>query len=208
MATATATRTTEKLNRLRLSKQQLCTCSKIFCTFVCSDCTTTTWWCELPTCNFMFYQPRVHVTTNLFSNLEIFLENSTPREFSYSIKQSEQVKIIDLKFHWTRSHFLGDVIAIMVCFVEIQKFCYHVNVTSPFFSIGWKFQNHTLTWFLLIFKSNGQWSVLAVGEVCRWGRTVGNKNDGCVGNFSFWSPVPLLPICSVLKSEINVKWCC
>ena len=177
MATATATRTTKKLNRLRLSKQQLCTCSKIFCTFVCSHCTTTTWWCELHTCNFMFYQPRVHVTTNLFSNLEIFLENSTPREF------------------------------IMVCFVEIQKFCYHVNVTSPFFSIGWKFQSHTLTWFLLIVKSKGQWSVLAVGEVCRWGRTVGNKNNGCVGNFSFWSPVPLLPICSVLKSEINAKWC-
>ena len=41
VATATATRTTKKLNRLRLTKQQLCTCSKIFCTFVCSDCTTT-----------------------------------------------------------------------------------------------------------------------------------------------------------------------
>ena len=40
-AKATATRT-EKSNRFRLSKQQLCT-SRFFCTFPCSHCTTTTW---------------------------------------------------------------------------------------------------------------------------------------------------------------------
>jgi len=39
--TATATRTAKKSNRLRLAKQQLCTCITLFCTFFCRCCTTT-----------------------------------------------------------------------------------------------------------------------------------------------------------------------
>ena len=34
-----------KSNRFRLAKQQLCTCIKLLCTFLCRHCTTTTWKC-------------------------------------------------------------------------------------------------------------------------------------------------------------------
>ena len=34
-----------KNNMFRLAKQQLCTCIKHFCTFLCRRCTTTTWNC-------------------------------------------------------------------------------------------------------------------------------------------------------------------
>ena len=34
-----------KINRFRLAKQQLCTCIKLICTFLCRHCTTTTWKC-------------------------------------------------------------------------------------------------------------------------------------------------------------------
>ena len=33
----------QKSNRFWLAKQQLCTCITLFCTFLCSHCTTTTW---------------------------------------------------------------------------------------------------------------------------------------------------------------------
>ena len=35
----------QKSNRIRLAKQQLCTCITLFCTFLCRRCTTTTWKC-------------------------------------------------------------------------------------------------------------------------------------------------------------------
>ena len=41
---ATATRTSKKQIGL-VSKKQLCTCSTLFCTFLCRLCTTTTWKC-------------------------------------------------------------------------------------------------------------------------------------------------------------------
>ena len=37
----------QKNNRFRLTKQQLCTCITLFCTFICHHCTTTTWKCRL-----------------------------------------------------------------------------------------------------------------------------------------------------------------
>ena len=36
-----------KSNRFRLSKQQLCTCITLFCTFLGRRCTTTTWKCQI-----------------------------------------------------------------------------------------------------------------------------------------------------------------
>ena len=33
----------QKIKRFRLTKQQLCTCITLFCTFLCRRCTTTTW---------------------------------------------------------------------------------------------------------------------------------------------------------------------
>ena len=33
----------QKSNWFRLAKQQLCTCIMLFCTFLCRQCTTTTW---------------------------------------------------------------------------------------------------------------------------------------------------------------------
>ena len=38
-----ATRGAKKQYRFRLAKQQLCTCSTLFCAFLCRRCTTTTW---------------------------------------------------------------------------------------------------------------------------------------------------------------------
>ena len=35
----------QKSDRFRLAKQQLCTCIKLICTFLCRHCTTTTWKC-------------------------------------------------------------------------------------------------------------------------------------------------------------------
>ena len=35
----------QKRNWFRLAKQQLCTCVTLFCTFLCRQCTTTTWKC-------------------------------------------------------------------------------------------------------------------------------------------------------------------
>ena len=35
----------QQSNRVRLVKQQLCTCITLFCTFLCRHCTTTTWKC-------------------------------------------------------------------------------------------------------------------------------------------------------------------
>ena len=35
----------QKSSRLKLAKQQLCTCITLFCTFLCRRCTTTTWKC-------------------------------------------------------------------------------------------------------------------------------------------------------------------
>ena len=39
----TATRTPKKVIRLMSTKQQLCTCITLFCTFLCRPWTTTTW---------------------------------------------------------------------------------------------------------------------------------------------------------------------
>ena len=36
-------RARQKTNRFRLEKQQLCTCIKLFCAFLCRRCTTTAW---------------------------------------------------------------------------------------------------------------------------------------------------------------------
>ena len=38
----------QKSNWFRLAKQQLCTCITLFCTFLCRQCTTTTWNCLIP----------------------------------------------------------------------------------------------------------------------------------------------------------------
>ena len=35
----------QKSNWFRMAKQQLCTCIMLFCTFLCRQCTTTTWNC-------------------------------------------------------------------------------------------------------------------------------------------------------------------
>ena len=38
----------QKSNWFRSAKQQLCTCIMLFCTFLCRQCTTTTWNCLIP----------------------------------------------------------------------------------------------------------------------------------------------------------------
>ena len=106
--TSTATRTSKRIRfRFRLAKQQLCLCSTPFGTFLCRNCTTTTWNCL--NSRFSFH---VFSSTNedefLFHclNVDIFFKNSTPGWFAYIYKQSEPVQIIALKFQRTRSPFL------------------------------------------------------------------------------------------------------
>ena len=118
MATAMATRTS-KSNWLRLAKQQLCTCITLFVNFFAVTARLRR---ELP--NFTFYRQSKHTTTYLsYSvNLDIFLKNSTPGEFAY-IKHSDRVRIIALKFHRSRSHFLSDVFAAVAVVVSSTP-CY------------------------------------------------------------------------------------
>ena len=54
---------------------------------------------------------------SLALNLDIFLKNSTPGEFAYT-KHSDRVKIIALKFHRSRSHFLSDIFAAVAVVVS------------------------------------------------------------------------------------------
>ena len=105
----------QKSSRLRLAKQQFCTCITLFCTFLCCHCTTTTWIASFHvlsttwTCDdeFLF----------LSLNLNTFLNNSTPWKFAY-IGKSERAGIIALKFQRTRSHFLSDVFAAVAVVVS------------------------------------------------------------------------------------------
>ena len=72
---------------------------------------------ELP--NFTFYRQREYTLLSflLFVDLDVFLKNSTPGEFIY-IKHSDQVGIIALKFHRSRSHFLSEVFAAVAVVVS------------------------------------------------------------------------------------------
>ena len=65
-ATRTVTRRSKK-QQVLIAKQQLCTCTTLFCTFLCPCfCTTATWTCLL---NFAFYRRRKQATTNDYFSL-------------------------------------------------------------------------------------------------------------------------------------------
>ena len=83
-----------------------------------------------------FYRQRKHKTDEfhfLFLNLDIFLKNSTPREFA-SYRQSEHVGIIALRFQRTRIHFLCDVFAAALPQISRSLFpdmCRKLPLISP-----------------------------------------------------------------------------
>ena len=95
----------QKSSRLKLAKQQLCTCITLFSTFLCRHCTTTTW--TVP--NFTFYGGLKRTF------LDIVFRNWNPGEFAY-IWQSKWVGTVAMKIEWTRIHFLSDVFAAVAVF--------------------------------------------------------------------------------------------
>ena len=71
----------KKRSRFRLTKQQLCTCITLFCTFFfCRHCTTTTW-----KCLFSRFVEDVNTRKDfLFLNFESVFQNSAPKKFANS----------------------------------------------------------------------------------------------------------------------------
>ena len=63
----------KKNNRFRLTKQQLRTCIKLFCTFLCRQARL---WRELP--NFTFHRQREHATTNFSFHPQLCLTQIGP----------------------------------------------------------------------------------------------------------------------------------
>ena len=76
--------------------------------------------------NFAFYGGRKQTTTKFnfsFSNLDMFLRNSTPGGLAY-IWQSKWVGIIAIKTERTQIHFLIDVlIAVALLNLKVPIFC-------------------------------------------------------------------------------------
>ena len=68
----------KKRNRFRSTKQQLCTCITLFCTFFCRHCTTTTWKCV-----FSRFVEDVNTRKDCLSpflNFDSFFQNSAPEK--------------------------------------------------------------------------------------------------------------------------------
>ena len=99
----------KKNNRVRLAKQQLCTCSTLFCSFLRHDRTATTWKCLILRFREVVKKPR----RNCLSRCElmiVFVRNSTPGEFA-CFWQSNWVGIIVMKIERTQINFLTDLFA-------------------------------------------------------------------------------------------------
>ena len=103
-----------KSNRFRfLAKQQLCTYITLFCTFLCSHCTTTTWKCLITFC-----RGRGHKATTFFlascSELRYSLLELTKR--NAKIWRVKPGRINAIKLEAARLHDFSDVF-VAVAFV-------------------------------------------------------------------------------------------
>ena len=96
----------QKSKRSRLTKQQLCTCITLFCTFLCRRCTTTTWKCLIS----RFVEDGNTGQQLSFSFVELWY---SPSELNCqkiaNIWQTERDGISAIKFEAARIHFLSDV---------------------------------------------------------------------------------------------------
>ena len=81
-------------------KQQLCTCSTFFCTFLCRHCTTTTWNYQALKKSSTFWvnvnERWRNFSLSLAFNLDMVPRNSTPEEFA-CIRQRRWVGIIAIE---------------------------------------------------------------------------------------------------------------
>ena len=93
-----------------------------FCTFLCPFLYDY----DLKMPNFAFYGGRKQTTTKFnfsFSNLDMFLRNSTPGGLAF-IWKSKWAGIIAIKTERTQIHFLSDVlIAVALLNVKVPIFC-------------------------------------------------------------------------------------
>ena len=69
-----------RCQRFRLTKQQLCTCITLFCTFLCRPCTTTTWKC-LISCFVEDVNTRQRLSSSLPELRYSLLEFSSRKKF-------------------------------------------------------------------------------------------------------------------------------
>ena len=105
----------QKSTWLRLTKQQLCTCITLFCTFLCRRCTTTTWkWL------ISLFVEDVKTKQRLFSSFpELCSLLDLPPEKFVNIWRIERVGISAITFEVARIHFLSDFfVAVAVVVAE------------------------------------------------------------------------------------------
>ena len=91
---------------VRLSKQLLCTCITLLCTFPCRHCTTTMWKCL----DFTFRRGREHKTTTSFSFPELrysSLELNSRENAKFWRIQRDGISVI--KVEAGQLHFFGAV---------------------------------------------------------------------------------------------------
>ena len=89
-----------------LAKQQLCTCSTLFCTFICRHCATTTWKCLIS----RFMEDINKRKLFLFHNLSVVPKKSAPGKFDY-IWHFQGTGISVIQFEKTRIHLKSDFFA-------------------------------------------------------------------------------------------------
>ena len=96
----------QKSKRFRLTKQQLCTCITLFCTFLCRRCTTTTWKCLIS----RFVEDGNTGQQLSFSFVELWY---SPSELNCqkiaNIWRIKRDGISAIKFKAARIHLLSDV---------------------------------------------------------------------------------------------------
>ena len=97
----------QKSNRCIVAKHQLCTCIKLFCTFLCRHCTTTTFECLIS----RFVKEGNTRQQLYFSFPELWY---SPLEFSSkkiaNIWRIKRDVISAIKFEAARIHFLSEVL--------------------------------------------------------------------------------------------------
>ena len=96
----------QKSSRFRLAKQQLCTCIKLFCTFLCRHCTTRTWKCLIS----RFVEDGNTRQQLSFSFAELWyspLESASKKLANIQTIKGDGTSAI--KFEAAQIHFLSDV---------------------------------------------------------------------------------------------------
>ena len=134
----------QKSNRIiLLAKQQLCTCIRLFCTFLSHHCKTATGNFLISRAHFLEYTTQKFSFS--FSNLDTVLSDSNPETFANILTNEMNLNKIN-KVETVQTHFYKWC----VWFVVIWKFCYHGNGTFMFYSVG----------FYIVYKTWSIWEFL------------------------------------------------